>query len=90
MQHIIPISDLQTQAKKYIDQVRKTKEPILVTQRGRAAVVLVEYENYEGHQATLDEMAYPDWERRLARAQAESGKGISLEAYLKKRSRKRS
>lgn len=87
MNKIIPISDLQTQAKKYVDQVKKTKESIIITQRGRAAVVLVDYENYEGHLSTKDEMSYPDWENRLERANRESGKGISIESYLKKRKR---
>jgi len=39
MEKIIPISDLQTKAKKYVDQVKKTEEPIIITQRGRAAAV---------------------------------------------------
>lgn len=89
MNKIIPISDLQSHAKKYVDQVKKTKEPVVITQRGRAAAILVEYENYEGHLATQDEMSYPDWKKRLARAQKESGSGILLETYLKKKKSKR-
>jgi prevent-host-death family protein len=90
MDKIIPISDLQTKAKKYVDQVKETDEPIVITQRGRAAAVLVSYEAYEGLLATRDEMSYPDWERRLARAQRESkqGKAVSLDAYLKRRARR--
>jgi PHD/YefM family antitoxin component YafN of YafNO toxin-antitoxin module len=37
MDKIIPISDLQTKAKKYVDQVKETEEPVVITQRGRAA-----------------------------------------------------
>ena len=87
MEKIIPISDLQTKAKRFVDQVRKTDEPIIITQHGRAAAVLVSYETYEGHTITQDEASYPDAKRRLARAQQESrgGKGMPLEAYLKKR-----
>ena len=88
MNRIIPISDLQSQAKKYVDQVKKTKEPVVITQRGRAAAILVNYENYEGHVAAQDEMNYPDWRKRLARARKESGKGISLFAYLNRRKKK--
>ena len=85
MNRIIPISDLQSHAKKIVGQVKKTKEPVIITQRGRASVVLVDYENYEGHFATAQEMTYPDWEKKLSRARKESGKGILLETYLKKR-----
>lgn len=91
MDKIIPISDLQSKAKKYVDQVRDTDQPVVITQRGRAAAVLVSYEAFEGFLATRDEMSYPDWERRLARATKESaeGKGISLAAYVKRRARTR-
>ena len=89
MNQIIPISDLQSHAKKYVDQVKRTKEPVVVTQRGRAAALLVDPETYEGHMATKDEMTYPDWKKRLARAQKESGTGVSLESYLKKRTAKK-
>jgi prevent-host-death family protein len=87
MERIIPISDLQTQAKKYVDQVKKTDEPVIITQRGRAAAVLMKYESYEGYLATQEEMTYSDWKTRLSRAQRETrrGKSIELEKYLKKR-----
>lgn len=85
MNRIIPISDLQTEAKRYVEQVKKTKEPVIITQRGRASAVLVDYEDYEGHLATQDEMSYPDWKSRLARAEKESGKGISLDSYMRRR-----
>jgi hypothetical protein len=40
---------------------------------------------------TLDEMSYPDWRKRLARAERElnEGKGIELEEYLKRRKKSR-
>lgn len=87
---MIPISDLQTKAKKYVDQVRETAQPIIVTQRGRASAVLVSYESFEGLLATQDEVGFPDWKRRLARAERESheGRGVPLESYLRKRSRR--
>ena len=89
MNKIIPISDLQSHAKKYVDQVKKTKEPVVVTQRGRAAAILVDVEAYKGHMATWEEMQYPDWKERLARARKESGSGITLETYLKRKSNKK-
>lgn len=90
MEKIIPISDLQTKAKKYVEQVKETDEAVVITQRGRAAAVLVSFESYEGLLATRDEMRFPDWERRVARARRESsqGKAVSLDTYLKRRARR--
>jgi len=90
MDKVIPISDLQSKAKKYVEQVRETDEPVVITQRGRAAAVLVSYEAFEGFLATRDEMAYPDWERRLRRASKESrqGRSVTLDAYVKRRARR--
>jgi prevent-host-death family protein len=88
MDKIIPISDLQSKAKKYVDQVKKTSEPVVITQRGRAAAVLVNYEEFEGLVATQREMSFADWGKRLERAKHESGKGMSLESYLKRRKTK--
>ncbi len=84
MDNIIPISDLQSKAKKYVDQVKKTAEPVVITQRGRAAAVLISYAEFEGLKATQQEMSFPVWKKRLQRAQRESEqcKVISLESYL--------
>lgn len=91
MDKIIPISDLQTKAKKYVEQVRETEEAVVVTQRGRASAVLVSYEAYEGMLAMQDEMSFPDWRERLERAKKEAamGKGIALDAYLARRKRRK-
>jgi prevent-host-death family protein len=90
MDKVIPISDLQSKAKKYVDQVRETDQPVVITQRGRAAAVLVSYEVFEGFLATRDEMSYSDWPERLERAQRESkqGKRMTLDAYVKRRARR--
>lgn len=68
---VVPISQLQTCSRALVDQVRKTGIPIIVTQRGRPAAMLVNYDLYEGHLATLDETSFPDWEEKLGRAQRE-------------------
>jgi len=83
MEKIVPISDLQSKAKKLVEQVKKTGEPIIITQRGRAAAMLVNFELYEGHLATLDEMSFPDWKERLAEAERDKGKGVELQDFLK-------
>ncbi len=90
MEKIVPISDLQSKTKEIVEGVKKTGNPVIITQRGRAAVLVVNYEQYEGMMHTLDEMSYPDWQTRLARAKRESeaGQSISLEDLLKKRERR--
>ena len=89
MDKIIPISDLQTSAKRYVDQVRKTDQPVIVTQRGRPAAVLVSYAGFEGLLETKAEMAFGDWRQRLDRAEKEvrGGRSVALDTYLKKRRR---
>jgi prevent-host-death family protein len=45
--NIIPISDLRQDAAKVLKQVRESKEPLVITQRGRAAAVMLSVEAYE-------------------------------------------
>lgn len=90
MEKIIPISDLQTRAKKIVESVKHTRDPVVITQRGRPAALLVNYEDYEGMVATLEEMSQPDWRERLAEAERDSkaGKGIELGEFKAKRARR--
>lgn len=90
MDKIVPISDLQTQAKKIIESVKKTRDPVIITQRGRPAALLVNYEDYEGMVATLEKMSQPDWRQRLAEAErdAKAGRGIELEEFKARRARR--
>ena len=90
MEKIIPISDLQTRAKKIVESVKQTRDPVIITQRGRPAALLVNYEDYEGMVATLEEMSQPDWRQRLAEAERDSkaGKGIELEEFKARRAKR--
>ncbi len=44
---IVPISDLRRQANEIINTVRETRDAVYITQHGRPAIVLVDYEYYE-------------------------------------------
>ena len=44
---IIPISDLRQNASDVVKQVASSREPVFITQRGRAAAVVVSMESYE-------------------------------------------
>jgi prevent-host-death family protein len=83
METLIPISALQTQTKQIVERVKNTRETVIITQRGRPAALLMNYEDYEGLVATLEEMSQPDWRERLAEAERDShtGKGIDLEEF---------
>ena len=45
--NIVPISDLRRKASQVVQGVRTHKEAIYITQHGRPAAVLVNYETYE-------------------------------------------
>lgn len=45
--NIIPVSDLRQDAAKVLKQVRDSREPIVITQRGRAAAVMLSVEAFE-------------------------------------------
>jgi prevent-host-death family protein len=42
--NIIPVSDLRQGAAKVLKRVRDSKEPLVITQRGRAAAVMLSVE----------------------------------------------
>ncbi len=47
LMNILPVSDLRQDAAKVLKQLRENKEPIVITQRGRAAAVIIGVEAYE-------------------------------------------
>mgnify|MGYP000931496587 FL=1 len=75
---IIPISDLRQDAGGVIKRVSVSREPLFITQRGRAAAVMVSMKEYEQTQHELEIL------RLLARGERdiEAGVGFDLEAVL--------
>jgi prevent-host-death family protein len=76
---IIPISDLRQNASDIIKCVALSREPVFITQRGRAAAVMVSMENYEQAQHENEIL------RLLARGEKEieAGIGYELDEVLK-------
>lgn len=70
---IIPISDLRQNASDVVKGVSSSREPVFITQRGRAAAVLISMEAYEDSQRELDVL------RLLARGEKEIEAGIGYE-----------
>jgi len=45
--HIMPVTDLRQDAAAALKRVRTSKQPLVITQRGRAAAILLSVEAYE-------------------------------------------
>lgn len=75
---IVPITDLRQGATALVKLVITSREPVFITQRGRASAVMVSVEEYEHTQHELELL------RLLARGEKEieAGKGFELEAVL--------
>jgi len=78
MPQIVPISELRQRAAALLEKVRESREPIVVTQRGRAAAVLLSVEEYERRERVLEIL------RLLAQGDKEiaAGVGHDLEEVL--------
>jgi len=78
MPAIIPVTDLRQDAAAALKRLKGSQEPVVITQRGRAAAVLLSMEAYERseHERQLLHL--------LARGEQEiaAGKGFDLEEVL--------
>jgi len=76
---IIPISDLRQNASEVVKNVLSSREPVFITQRGRAAAVMVSMEVYKNTQHEIDIL------HLLARGEKEiaAGTGYELDDVLK-------
>ena len=75
---ILPVSDLRQGAAEVLGRVRKSRQPVIITQRGRAAAVLMSVESYEKTERELEIL------KRIARGEKEvrSGKGHDLDDVM--------
>ena len=77
---IQPVTEFRANAAQFIEQVQETGEPVILTQHGRSAAVLLNVESYE---AMLDELAlFRDV--RMAEEQLAAGQTLSPPAVAKK------
>ena len=76
--NIVPITDLRQDATSIVKRLSLAGEPLIITQRGRAAAVMVSIEAYEHSQHELEIL------RLLARGEKEieAGKGYDLDTIL--------
>ena len=76
--NMVPITDLRQDATAIVKRVATSREPLIITQRGRAAAVLVSVEDYEHSRHELELL------RLLAKGEKEikKGKGYDLDTVL--------
>ena len=51
-----PITDFRNHAAEILSQVRTTKRPVVITQKGKSAAILLDAEQYEKQQELLELM----------------------------------
>ncbi len=70
---IIPISDLRQNVSSIVKQLSSSTAPLFITQRGRAAAVMMSMQEYEYNQQELEIL------RLLARGEKEIEAGIGYD-----------
>ena len=76
---IVPVTDLRQDAAGVLKRLKKSQDPLVITQRGRATAVLLSLEAYERSRQEREIL------RLLAQGEKEIalGKGYSLDSVLK-------
>lgn len=76
--NIIPVSDLRQGAAKLLKQLQKSKDPLIITQRGRASAVIIGVDAYEESEREKELL------RLLVRGdrEIETGQGYDLDTVL--------
>ena len=78
MKKIIPITDLQRQSRQIVRQVADSDEPVIITQRGRAAAVLLSAERYSRIEEDLGRLDELELLHLLERGVADFAQGRTL------------
>lgn len=76
---IQPVTEFRANTAQFIEQVQETGEPVILTQHGRSAAVLLDVESYE---SMLDELALLR-DVRTAEKQVAAGRSRSHAAVAK-------
>ena len=79
-QDVKPISEFRANAASLVQQVRRTKRPLVITQQGRSAAVLLDVAEYEKLLAKLELLQ----DIHTAETQIDSGQAISHTAARRK------
>ena len=77
-QDVQPLSAFRANAAGFLDQVRSTKRPLVLTQHGRSAAVVLDVDQYE---ALVDEIEVIR-DIRQAKEELARGEGVPHEAVV--------
>jgi prevent-host-death family protein len=80
---IKPLSKFRANVRQYLDRVRKSHRPLIVTQYGEAAGVLLDLESYDDYLELADSERLRK-EVRLALAEVKQGKVMSYSEFKRK------
>ena len=73
-----PVTEVKRRATELIKELQETKQPMLITQHGRAAAVMMDVESYDAMQRRMEIlMALSEGRRELA-----EGRGIPHEQVM--------
>ena len=72
-QDIKPLSEVRKGMATYIKQIHETKRPLIITQRGRSAAVLIDVQEFEAMQEKIELLS----DIHSSLRQLEKGEGIS-------------
>ena len=75
MTRTLPISEVKTHLPALVDRIEARAERLVVTRKGKPAVVLLSYGEYESLQETLDVLSDPAMMRQIHRSRAYFAKG---------------
>jgi len=81
---IQPLSEFRSRIAFYFDKVKKTKRPLVITQNGKSAAILIDVSEYESMVGKIEVLE----DIKLAESQINDGLGISHQD-VKKRFAKR-
>jgi prevent-host-death family protein len=82
MTKILPISDVKARLPELVTGVSEREEEVIVTRNGKAAAVLVNYDEYERLKETLDVLSDKNLMRQIRASEryfARGGKGLTFE-----------
>ncbi len=77
---IRPLSDFRANVASIIEEVRKTKRPIVITQHGKSAAVMLDVTEYEELLERIELLT----DIQIAETQLQKGEGVNHQAAKKK------
>jgi prevent-host-death family protein len=75
---VLPLSEVKARLSEIAEEVDRTHERVHITKNGRDYLVLLAAEDLESIEATLELLADPAAQERIAQAQAEIARGEVL------------